>query len=148
MELVLDTFVLKVGQNADDERSLDVLALLHGINSSHTIAVDYGHLILGEYFRNIPSDCHAGKWLGVVSSRSDKLVFRDGRVTNVHRDILLNQLHFDRSDLVFVGVAARTPDRILVSEESDYSENIKEYLLDEIGVRVVSIHEALQLIQG
>ncbi len=142
-EWVLDTWVLEIAQDIGDHRSLDALALLHELKSRHRIAVDHERRILGEYFRHAPGSCHAGQWLRIVVSRSDRMMFRDGRLAANYQDALLTELHFDPADLVFVGVSAQTPDKLLVSEESDYSEAVKKYLLDELGVTVLSIADAL-----
>lgn len=71
------------------------------------------------------------------------MMFRDGHLAAKYQDALLAKLHFDPADLVFVGVSSHTTDRILVSEESDYSERIRTYLLEELGVTVLSITDAL-----
>jgi len=78
-------------------------------------------------------------------SRADKVMRRSGRVSAVHTRELLDRLSFDRSDLVFVGVAAEGPDRIIVSEDSDYSSEVRSYLLSEMGVAVVSVEDAIAL---
>jgi hypothetical protein len=142
-EWVLDTWVLKTAQEIGDHRSLDALALLHELKSRHRVAVDHGYRILGEYFRHAPGNCHAGQWLRVVVSRSDRMMFRDGCLAAKNQHALLTDPHFDPADLIFVGVSARTADKLLVSEESDYSDPVKTYLLHELGVTVLSVADAL-----
>ena len=65
------------------------------------------------------------------------------KIPSRNRQELLNDLRFDRSDLVFVGVAAEGPDKLIVSEERDYSEQVKDYLTGELGVNVLSVRAAL-----
>jgi hypothetical protein len=46
-----------------------------------------------------------------------------------------------------VGVVSRTKDKFLVSEESDYNVAVKEYLNRQLGIRVLTVSEALELAQ-
>lgn len=85
-----------------------------------------------------------GQWLRVILARADKVVYRPGEVPAKNRDNLLNDLRFDRADLIFVGVAAAGPDKLIVSEESDYSEVVMEYLAEEMQVTVLTVGEALK----
>lgn len=142
-EWVIDTWLLEIAQQPLDMRSLDALALLQEIKARHRIAVDHGRRILQQYFKHAPGSSHAGQWLRVVLSKSDKTVWRSGNVPSQNRQDLLGGLRFDPSDLIFVGVAAEGPDRIIVSEESDYSDPVKAYLSSRMGVSVLSIEEAL-----
>jgi len=116
---------------------------MHEIRCNHRIAIDHAHRILDEYFRHAPADSHAGQWLRTILSRSNKTVFRTGSVPAENRIELVNDLHFDVSDLVFVGTCFEGPDKLLVAEESDYTEAIKAYLLQELGVSVLSVSDAL-----
>jgi len=64
-------------------------------------------------------------------------------VSSRHEDGLVSILRFDRADLVFVGVASNGPDRLIVSEDSDYSPEVRTYLETNLGVLVLSVREAL-----
>lgn len=143
-EWVLDTWLLEIGQDVRDPRSLEALALLQEIKSRHRIAVDYGRKILREYFDHASGDSHVGQWLRVVVTRSDKVMWRTGNIPSRHRQELREELRFDASDLVFVGVALEGSDRLIVSQESDYSPEVKAYLQDQMGIRVLSVREALE----
>jgi hypothetical protein len=117
--------------------------LLHALKANHRIALDFEQRILHEYLRNAPSDSHAGRWVITVARRSDRTMWRTGRLPARREAELINDLRFDRSDLVFVATSAEGPDKLLVSEESDYNAAIKNYLLRELGVTVLSIEDAL-----
>jgi len=144
-EWVLDTWLLETSQDPQNAASLDALALLQEIKSRHRIAVDHGRKILHEYLAHAPGSSHAGQWIKVTLATAGKIVWRTGNVPARNRRHLLKRLHFDPSDLVFVGVAAEGPDRIIVSEDSDYTDDVKAYLADQMRIRVLSVTEALAL---
>ena len=54
----------------------------------------------------------------------------------------LNNLGFDRSDVKFVGVASRTADNLLVTGDSDYTDNIRTYLRDQLMIIILHPTEA------
>ena len=143
-EWVLDTWALKITQDCSHPKSLQGLTLLEEIKQKHRIALDHGRQVLTQYFSNTPGNTHAGQWLKLILSRNDKLFFRTGKLSNRHELALIDRLHFDRSDLVFVALAAEGPDKVLVAEESDYTPEVKEYLAGELGVSVLTIEKALE----
>jgi hypothetical protein len=147
-EFVLDTCSIKIAENPCNPRSLETLALLHEIKSHHKIALDHGRSILKEYFRNLNGNSHAGQWVRITVARADKTMWRAGKVPQRHSQVLLAELKFDPSDIVFVGVAYETADRIIVTEDSDYSTEVRNYLSCEMGISVVSVSEALELAQA
>lgn len=143
-EWVLDTWALSIAQDCQHPKSLQTLSLLEEIRQKHSITLDHAGLVLTQYKNNTPWNTHAGQWLNLVLSRSNKVTFRTGRLSNRHESELIEELHFDRSDLVFVALASEGPDKLLVAEESDYTPEIKEYLAAELGVSVLTIEEALE----
>ena len=144
-EWVLDTWVLQIAQDCTHPKSLQALSLLEEIKKNHRIAVDHGRHVLTEYFDNTLGRTHAGQWLSIMHSRSNKLFFRTGKLSNRHESELIDELHFDRSDLVFVALASEGPDKLLVAEESDYTPEIKQYLAQELGVSVLTIEKAEEI---
>ena len=142
LECVVDTWVLEIAQDPHDRRALDALVLLRELKKTHKIAVDHKQRILREYWRHAPANSHAGEWLRLMISRADKLMWRSGDVSTRHHEAL-NGLRFDPSDMVFVGVASEGPDRLLISEDSDYSIQIKAYLQAEMGVEVLTVDDSL-----
>ena len=141
---MLDTWALSIAEECSHPKSLQTLALLEEIKQRHTIALDHGRLVLGQYFDNTSGNTHAGQWLRLMLSRNNKLYWRTGRLSRHHESELVDGLRFDRSDLVFVALASEGPDKLLVAEESDYTPEIKEYLARELGVSVLTVEEALE----
>ncbi len=142
-EWVLDTWLLEVAQTPSDPRSLDALALLHQIKARHRIAIDHDREIWRQYTKHVQANSHVGVWVRFMIGTSNKIFWRAGRVSSRHEDGLVSILRFDRADLVFVGVASNGPDRLIVSEDSDYSPEIRTYLETNLGVVVLSVREAL-----
>ena len=145
MEWVLDTWLLMIAQTPSDERSLDAVFLLRQIKLGHRIGLDHGREIVNQYYRNLNKYSHAAEWLGAMLRRADKTMFRTGLLPQDKRDHLTQFLKFDRSDLVFVGVAHEGTDKLLVTEESDYTPEVRRFLLTDCGVRVASIAEAIKI---
>jgi len=145
-EWVLDTWLLVVAQNPLEERSLDAVSLLRQLKVGHRIALDHGRTILREYYQNLDRQSHAAQWLNAMLRRADKTTWRAGCLSHQRTQRLIDTLRFDRSDLIFVAVSSEGPDKLLVSEESDYTSEIKAYLLAECGIRVLSITEAIALV--
>jgi hypothetical protein len=145
LEWVLDTWLLEIAQNPLDEGSLDAVFLLRELKLRHRIALDHEHTIQGEYFRHLKPGSHAAQWFSAMLRRAEKTVWRNGSLSERRKSYLIDRLRFDRADLVFVAVSAEEPDKLLVSEESDYNPEVKRYLLGECGVRVLSIEEAVDL---
>jgi hypothetical protein len=148
LEWVLDTWLLEIAQNPHDPRSLDAVSLLRELKLAHRIGLDHGRGILREYFNHVTPGSHAAQWLKAMLPRADKTVWRAGLMSQRRKDCLIKELKFDRSDLIFVGVSSEGPDRLLVSEDSDYSAEVKGYLLEECGVRVLSVAEAMTVLDG
>jgi hypothetical protein len=144
-EWVLDTWVLQIAQDCNHAKSLQTLSLLEEIKKKHVIAVDHGRRVQTEYFNNTLGRTHAGQWLSLMHSRSGKIYFRSGKLSNRHETELIEGMRFDRSDLVFVALASEGPDKFLVAEESDYSPEIKKHLAQELGVSVLTIEEAEEM---
>lgn len=147
-EWVLDTWALRVAQDYRHPKSLQTLALLEEIKQRHRIAIDHGGLVLVEYRNNAPWNTHAGQWLNLILSRSNNVFSRTGKLSRRHESDLLEGLHFDKSDLVFLALASEGPDKFLVAEESDYSAQVREYLAEELGVTVLTIEQALETAKG
>jgi len=142
-EWVVDTCVLRISQDPHDPRSLDALALLHLIKASDRLAVDHGRAIVKQYMKHVPPKSHAGQWLKSMLSRADKVIFYPACLCARHRSAL-SALHFDPDDLVFVATASESVDKKLVSEDSDYSQTVMQYLEQNLGIHVLSIKESTQ----
>jgi len=146
LTLTIDTQVLCLADKFENPEHDAVFELLRTIRrDGHFIAVDYGGKILGEYRSNLGE--YGTQWLKRMSNEKGPHGYRiqhtDGRVPNRQRRKLVEELHFHRKDLVFVGVASHTGDRFLVAHESDYTPDVCQYLAEcELCVRVCRAEEA------
>lgn len=82
-------------------------------------------------------------WLKRLRDRK-AIIFRSGKLPSIHKRTLL-RMKFDRSDLPFVGVAYRSKDKLLVSEDSDYTQQVCDYLQQQLQVKVLSLSQALKV---
>ena len=80
-----------------------------------------------------------------MASRAGKLTHKYSRLTNLQSTTLRNDLRFDPDDIPYVEVASVTPSGYLVSEESDYTHEICEYLEDQLGISVLTLDDAVSL---
>jgi hypothetical protein len=55
---------------------------------------------------------------------------------------------FDRADLPFVGAAFRSKDKLLVSQDSDYTEQVCDYLQQHLRVKILSLPHALEIAEN
>lgn len=144
IEWVLDTWLLETAQDPSlGKLSVDSLSALFEILRSHRIALDHGGEIRREYAKHIRTGLHVEEWWKLMVSRAGKIVWRAGNVPAEHRQMLLRTLRFDPSDIVFVGVAFEGPDKLLVSQDSDYTGQVREYVQIQMGVAVLDVDAAL-----
>ena len=141
---VIDTNVFASACDADSEAYLDALGFLDRIRTSHRIALDYAHQnrIMSEYQRTVGGQKYFQRWWREML-RKRKVVQRDGRLPNRHRRHLVDNLRFHDDDLPFVAVASRGDSKLLATEDSDYTAQVREYLRSALGVDVLSAAEAL-----
>lgn len=144
---VADTWVLYRAA----ELSFDAQELLLNILGRHFVAFDDRGHIEDEYLRCVsrtqraPDTKTGSRW---IKQWFEKLVerkkryFYSGQLQARHRRAL-ERLRFDPSDMPFVAVCYRTPNKLLVTEESDYNEAVKGYLNEEMVIQVLTIAEAL-----
>ena len=57
-------------------------------------------------------------------------------------------MKFDRSDLPFVAVASQSKDKLLVSEDSDYTQQVCDYLQQHLRVKILSLPHALKIAEN
>jgi len=124
-----------------DESGLDAQGLIQAIRQSHHIAVDHQGRIQAEYEKNLRDSVIFRLWIAAMW-KLNKVMFRDGQLSNRHYDHLVGQLRFDNDDLPFVAVASRGVSKLLVTEDSDYSEQVREYLTEELAVEVLNTSRA------
>ena len=146
MDWVIDTDVL-VGVdsgNEDHGHCLNVIHLLGIIRQSdHFIVIDHEGTIQRQYQKNLKRQGWVHRFLKDFVNQS-KIRYESGKLNN-RLTSKLNSLHFDPDDHVFVAVAYATRgDSVgrLVAEESDYTDSVIEYLLEQ-NVRVMDCSAAL-----
>ena len=142
MTWVIDTCVLAVA-TPTNEQALDAIHFLNEVLRSHCIAVDEQGEIEREYQPYMRWGSIASWWWQKMVGQAGKIWRFDGRLTQHHRQHLLGRLNFDPSDAKFIAVASRTSNRLLVSEDSDYNADVKDYLEKEMDVAVLSLGDAL-----
>lgn len=143
---VVDTWVLEKCDSEEAELSLAAVSLLHSIFRSHSLALDTEGKIKEEYMNHIRPNTNAAKWWSLMVGRVGKFQYYSNHLAQANKSHLLNNLHFDSSDIKFVGVVSKTQCHYLVAEESDYSAKVKAYLGTQIGVKVITVNEALDLL--
>ena len=100
-----------------------------------------------EYERNLRDETQFRLWWDAMW-RLGKVTYRDGRLSNRHRRHLVNNLRFHDDDLPFVAVASRGSSKLLATEDSDYTAQVREYLRSALGVAVLSAEDALERAAG
>jgi hypothetical protein len=103
--------------------------------------LDYEGAILTEYQRYMPRASFAAAWWSYVSKRKG-IVYYSGRLTEAQKRTLRGcRLHDD--DWKFVGVATKTSDRLLVSEDSDFwDQAAMACLRDDFRLTLLRVAEA------
>ena len=137
MDWVIDTDVLVRADNLENghEHYLYVFRLLSAMDSlGDRLAVDYQYRVLGEYRNNLSPNGFVGKLLNKFTTRN-RIHYVSGELSR-QLSAGLRTLGFDNDDDVFVAVASKTTNGLLVAEESGYSDSVV-YYLSEHGVRVV-----------
>lgn len=137
----IDTCVLYLAARADVDA---MYLLLRVLQQAHHVAFDHEGCIQREYRHCVESTGNPllRKWF---KASVDKLaVFFTGSLSSRHRGAL-RKLKFHRDDLPFVGVCSRTQSKNLVSEDSDYTREVSEYLSAQMGICVQDIAASLAI---
>ena len=140
-EWTIDTWVLyKV-----DEGNFDALDFLLAVLRHHKVVFDHERHIEQEYQRCLKRtrNRYLEEWFKRLIARKAR-VFYSSKLPNRHEKALLG-MNFDRSDLPFVGVAYRSKDKLLVSEDSDYTQKVCDYLQQQLQVKVSPLSQAIKL---
>jgi len=149
VDWTIDTFVLYKAADGDID---PCYFLLRVIKERHTVNFDSEKQIEREYskcFKKVQRERRVGsellkKWFKEVVAKCYQCY--SGKLQEKHKKGL-EKLSFDRSDWPFVAVCKKTASKNLVSEESDYKIEVKEYLKKEMDINVLSIHDSLQYSQ-
>jgi len=121
----------------DDEKDIIVLDHDKHIDTEYTNCIKktkskyaWGRTFVSKWFINIVNKSAFIRYCGDLNNKHEK-VFKE--------------LKFHNDDWPFVAVCLCTKDKNLVSEESDYNDEVKEYLQEKMEVRVLSIQDSLNL---
>jgi len=137
----IDTCVLYSAAEADVDA---MYLLLRILRQAHDVAFDHEGHIEREYRRCVESTRSPllRKWF---KASVDKLaVLFTGSLSSRHTGAL-GELKFDQDDWPFVGVCSRTRSKNLVSEDSDYTAEVKECLSAQMSVCVHDVRASLRI---
>lgn len=129
---VVDTCIL-VNANQDMGEAFPIVKLLITLLNGHEICLDSEGEILKEYENNGLYEGFSGEWY--------KNMQRSARITYVKKTIgrkpknELLRMRFDPDDIKFVATAHVCGKRI-ISNDTDYNEEIINYLLEKMEIRV------------
>ena len=140
---MIDTGVLFRAYNPTAESDLDAQAFIQNVRLSHHISLDFQGHITAEYERNLMRYIPFRLWWDTMW-KLGKIVQRDGILDSRPRRHLVDNLRFDADDLPFVAVASKGSSKFLVSVDSDYTPEVREYIGSELGVTTYGISDALQ----
>ena len=136
MQFVIDTNVLV----AAEQSNMDSVYFLASIAKMEEllVALDTEGRIVAEYRRNVDSQGFSAKWLNSLSRVVGKFHWYSGTVSKRVAD-RLSLLGFDRGDWKFIGVACGIPsERVIVADaDSDWSDEVVEWLEADVGIQVV-----------
>lgn len=130
----------------------DAFYFLHGITiKNDKVALDQEKYIETEYqtcMKKIRSENKTlrdfiSKWFVTIVSRC--VIKYCGNLDTKHKKELKKRDFHDK-DLPFVAVCACTKDKNIVSKDSVYDKKkVREYLLEKMGVHVLSIQDSINL---
>jgi hypothetical protein len=153
---VLDAWVLGVladGLKADaslpeTSRVGAGVAFLHQMESAgHRVAVDSEGKIEREYRDRMAGCRWLQHWWARMQRVAGRVHRRPSNLERRHSEHLLHDLEFHYDDLPYVAVASQVSNTLLVSEDSDYTEAVKDYLKRELGLAVLTLNDALEQVR-
>lgn len=139
--LVIDAWVLGTasGDLLDDKtwKAADVLGRI--IHVCHKVVLDLEEqttdTILEEYSRQSRSEV-AKRWIIAIQAKADKIVSR------ARAQISLQALS-DPDDMKYFQVAANSPHRLIISEDSDMTSISNHPEVASLGIKIWGLDEAL-----
>ncbi len=81
------------------------------------------------------------KWLVYIIR--GQAMYYSGHLSHAQK-VKLASLKFDSSDWPFVAVCSNTSTKSLVSEDSDYTEEVRDYLKEQMNIHVKKIMEVVR----
>lgn len=143
LQWVLDTWVLATASDPHNSKALDALSLLNEILHKHSVVLDIEGEILNEYKRHlyVSHQTHVKQWWTQMQLKG-KYSFVTSKLNQRPKHHLLNKLSFHSDDIKFVGVASNSKDKLLVSEDSHYTPEVRQYVYKSLRVHVMDLSEA------
>jgi len=141
----INTCVLYKAADTDLDASKFLMNIL---NNQHKVRVDHKHYILNQYkvcVRKTTANKKKGsellrKWHKEVVGKYIRWCCGD--LNSKHKSAL-RVLKFHEKDWPFVAVCSNSACKNLVSEDSDYTDDVKNYLSNKMKIHVLTIKESL-----
>lgn len=142
VQWTIDTYVLHKVAEVDLDASTLILNILL---RQDKVVLDYEGHIVTEYKKCLfkTNNELLQRWFIQIVSKSALWFSSKGLIE--HKQYLENKLDFHKDDWPFVAVCSKSKSKMLVSEESDYTNKVKEYLCNKMKVSVLSIKESLNI---
>jgi len=135
--LVVDTWVF--GCFSDCQHLGQVLQLLGKILSNcHSIVLDYDEDIFEEYRRHFDKAKFLHQWYREMLSK--------GKITHRPMQNLPLNIYLGNGDKKLVNLAASTPDRIVITGDSDLIDNKTHSDFVSHGIAILSLEEACAML--
>ncbi len=136
MNWVIDTNILIFASNVNEEKYFNAVEFVLDVRKNHSIVIDHKREIVKEYNKKLKNNPFYKKWWKHMISTKGKIAFHDSKIPSYHKNKLEN-LKFHNDDLLFVGVASNSCDKLLVTEDKDdYNKNIRYYLKQNLDINV------------
>lgn len=140
---VVDTWVLEKCNDNSDTNCLVCVAFLSMLLIKDKLCLDFEKDIEKEYWGHIRPRTWLSKWWEKMVREKGHLYYWSSYLPDKHRENLVNKLKFHDDDIKFIGITARSKDKLLVSGDSDYNTKVCNYLYNELHIIVMGPSTAL-----
>jgi predicted nucleic acid-binding protein len=137
---IVDTNILVIAQDLNHENFHSAVRLIFTLYDKCN-KIGYNDKIMEEYRKHIHAP-FIQKWF-TDNFRMNK--FKYIHCSNIEKP-LLKKLKIDPDDIKFIEVAKSCPDKIIITEDSDFNVDVKSVLRD-INIEIWNIREALEKIE-
>ena len=131
----LDCWVLANCNDCDCNEYFDCVSLLIKIKERDGICLDDLGQIYEEYTKHFSPNTFISKWWKVISRSRGKIHSCSSHLPSRYEN-KLDRMGFDSDDVKYIGTAFNSPDRKLVAGESDYTTEVRDYLLKDCNITV------------
>jgi hypothetical protein len=132
---VVDTCVIESSNNSYCTEYIDCVSLLMRIKDSDGICLDAYGEIENEYEPYLRTPL-TQKWWQIMRFTQGKVYTCSHHLYNRHVK-KLDEMKFHDDDLKFVGTAFNSPDRKIITHDSDYRPEIVDYLSKNCNIDVI-----------